>query len=1136
MRTTFGFPTSLRLCFCGVIAASIMFFALGPNVTMLAQVATASINGIVKDPTGAAIPAATVSLTNVATGVTATTKTNSVGQYVILNIPPGNYTLTVVKTGFETRKQSEFALNVNQTTTFDFTLTVGSTRQSVTVQAAAAQLETSTADLGTAITQNEVNDLPLNGRNFTQLLALTPGVSILNTSQNSGGFDTNPTGVFVIPSVGGQTNRSDFFMLDGLNDEEVFNSTYSISPIVDDIQEFKVVSHTDSAQFGGVLGGIINVVTKSGTNQVHGTAWEFMRNNALDSRDPFVTTTSPLVQNQFGANVGGPVVIPHVYNGKNRTFFFASYEGDRIHSAGTDLDYIPTPAEINGDFSQDFNSSGQLITIYNPYTTTPDPTHPGEYLRTPFPGNIIPTADLNTNMVALAKLIYPAAYQTSIPGVNYEQIAPEVQDTNQYSLRGDEQLGAKNSFWVRFTHLSSPTTYQESLPGFFGQDLYHAYQTGGDWTHIFGPTTVLTVEFGRNYGYEISGGIGKGVDAGTNFASVAGFAAPFACDYTSAPAPFSSCEPGLSLAGYTGAGVSYDGTSLSDVYEENANLSKIVGHHTFTFGTTLNESGFISPIGGSGICFTSFQTTNLETSAGGDSVASFLLGVPDGASRRDVQESEHEAYVNGFFGQDSWKATDRLTVNLGVRYDYSTFPAYGLLSNGSAYAGDYDLNNGTYVLQDKPPSCTVTEAAPCIPNGVLPAHVVVSTNGKIYHTPYDDIQPRAGFAYRLGQKNVIRVSGGRFYDEWAANMQTGQNYEGTWPGIGELITAPLNQTTPVVTAENPVATTGLLPAATPFNQVTWFASPYLENPESWQWNAGIQRQLTQNTVLTVNYAGSADTQTDIGDAQNTPLTPGPGNPQSRAPYNYITPTFYDKSIGRATYNALQFSLQKTGAGMTYLISYTYSKAEDLCSDGWYGADGTDVENANDLASCWSVAGYNLTHALSASVSYKLPFGTGNRFSPSNRALRYVTGNWQVNGILSLSSGVPYNIFSSDNIPNEDQFWENGNQVLANTGVSNPSPTEWFNTKAFASPAEYTYGNVGRNSLTSDWLKDFDFSIFRDFPFGESKKIEFRADAFNLGNWPVWGVPDDTTEDPSFGRVLSTENTAREFQFALKFYW
>src|SRR5438477_7186812 len=348
---------------------SAAFFLVLNGGMLQAQIATASLNGTVSDPSGAVIPGATVNLKNVATNGERTTNTNSAGQYVLVNISPGRYTLTVHKDGFSTVAHPEFTLQVNQSSTLDFSLHVGSAVESVTVEAAEAGLQTSTSELGSVIDRRAVNDLPLNGRNFTQLLNLTPGVSAVNTSQNGGSqqFAGNTVGSFSFPSINGQTNRSNFFLLDGLNDQESFSSTYSVPPIVDDIQEFKVDSHNDQAQFGGVLGGVVNVVTKSGTNQFHGEAWEFFRNSALDARNP-ITGINLLHQNQFGANIGGPALLPH-YNGRNRTFFFGSYEGVRRHEGNANQSLVPTPAQLSGDFSS-FLLLPKPVQLYNPYSTT----------------------------------------------------------------------------------------------------------------------------------------------------------------------------------------------------------------------------------------------------------------------------------------------------------------------------------------------------------------------------------------------------------------------------------------------------------------------------------------------------------------------------------------------------------------------------------------------------------------------------------------------------------------------------------------------------------------------------------------------------------------------------------------------
>src|SRR5438270_10796797 len=337
-----------------------------------AQVATAAVNGTVTDASGGAVHGAKITVTTVATNVTRVAATGDTGNYVLVNNIPGRYRLTVSKEAFAAATEADFELAVNQTTTLDFTLRLGSAAETVRVEALTTSIQTSSSELGTVIGGRSVDNLPLNGRNFTQLLNLTPGVSTVNTTQNGNNqqFAGNTVGSFSFPSINGQTNRSNLFLLDGLNDQESFSSTYSVPPIIDDIQEFKVDSHNDQAQFGGVLGGVVNVVTKTGTNEFHGEAWEFLRNSAFDARNP-ISGINQLHQNEFGSNIGGPVLLPH-YNGRNRTFFFGSYEGVRRHEGNANRSLIPTTTQINGDFSS------QGVQLYNPYSTTSTGT------RTPF--------------------------------------------------------------------------------------------------------------------------------------------------------------------------------------------------------------------------------------------------------------------------------------------------------------------------------------------------------------------------------------------------------------------------------------------------------------------------------------------------------------------------------------------------------------------------------------------------------------------------------------------------------------------------------------------------------------------------------------------------------------------------------
>ena len=338
---------------------------------VMAQQANATINGVVADPTGAAIPNAQVELTNVATSVVRTTTTNSGGAYAFPSVVPGVYSMQASATGFAAMRQQSITLEVSQTATYDFQLTVGSAQQNVTVNAAeGAALETATSELGTVVNTKEVTDLPLNGRNFTQLLTITAGVANINRDQSAGGgggWAGHSLGSFTFPAVNGARNRSNYFVLDGENDLNTMLGMYNYSPIVDAIQEFKTQGHNDLAEYGGAAGGIVSVVTKSGTNQYHGALWEFLRNKDMDARGYFESTLPPLKQNQYGASVGGPVWIPKVYNGKNRTFFYAAWEGFRIRSAVTTGALAPTDAMRNGDFS------ALGVPIYDPATTTLNP-------------------------------------------------------------------------------------------------------------------------------------------------------------------------------------------------------------------------------------------------------------------------------------------------------------------------------------------------------------------------------------------------------------------------------------------------------------------------------------------------------------------------------------------------------------------------------------------------------------------------------------------------------------------------------------------------------------------------------------------------------------------------------------------
>jgi outer membrane receptor protein involved in Fe transport len=1103
-----------------------------------AQLNVASINGVIKDTSGAVIPGATVVLQNVATGVKQTTTTNSTGSYVLVDILPGRYTLQASKPGFKTATQQEFTLYVNQTATFNFTLSVGETTQTVTVQAAGIHVEASTAELGTAINTTQVNDLPLNGRNFTELLALTPGVSRVAVGQpasGGGGFVGNPIGTFTFPSVNGQENRSNFFLMDGLNDQGSFISTYNVAPIVDQIQEFKVESHNDSAEFGGVIGGVINVVTKPGTNQFHGDAWEFVRNSAFDARNPFLSGVTPFHQNQFGGTFGGPVMLPH-YNGRDKTFLFAAYEGFRNHTTSTSLFTTATPAMLSGDFS------AVPVQIYNPFSTRPDPAKPGSFIRDPFPGNQIPSNLLNQGMLTYAKELFPAPVATPFPGINGIDTTPSITRQDTASLRFDHQFNEKNSMWLRYSGYTQPDSRSGGIPGVLSAIFLHGYQAGVNYTHVFSGSAVASFEFGRSSGQDNT--VIEYEHASPTLWQQAGFSPNFAGGFAGG-GPF---NPGIGINGYLswGTGNMIQDTHFANTYEYKGDLVLIRGHHTFKMGADFQSNNTQSPIFGVSDSFSAFNTSNPENTnvVSGDAMASFLLGVPNSAGRRNVNETEHGGWVDGVYFQDQWKATNNLTVNLGLRYDVTLVPIYGSLADKNQYVGDLDLNNGTYIVARVPPPCGNGVGAPCVPGGTLPANVVVTpfSNHAIIHNTYDNWQPRVGVAYRLRPTTVARASFGRFFDNWAGIMQIAQNYEGAWPDIGQLLAQNLNNPepgspTPTATAQDPfhLGSAPPLPAPTPFNQVQWFMDPNIKNAYSDEWNFGFQQQLGSNTVLSANYVGSESIRLDVGGYHNVAVTPGPGNPQSRAPYPYIAPTFYDTSVGRASYNAFQFSLNgRHGEGLTYLVSYTWSKAMDFGCDDWFGVS-CSVQNPYNLKAEHAVAGFDLPNIFSVSSVYELPFGSGKKFRTGNSLADHIIGGWQLNGILTLTSGSPYDVNASGDIPNTGNVTERAN-LVGNPNLSNPTTAEWFNRSAFAPPPLYTFGNLGRNALRADWFKDIDLSIFRQFVVKENRRLEFRAEFFNSFNNVVWGTPDSTLGDPTFGEVTSIANTPRQIQFGLKFYF
>jgi hypothetical protein len=692
--------------------------------------------------------------------------------------------------------------------------------------------------------------------------------------------------------------------------------------------------------------------------------------------------------------------------------------------------------------------------------------------------------------------------------------------------------------WFRYSNVDLPRVSTNPIGHALSSDEWQAHTMGANWTHTFGPTMVMQASFGRTWAIDYSSNRVPNIPSSL----ISGFSSDFACNF---PGSRPCLLPSVGITAFTGTpGDTVSNQGASDIWSGQVNVSKLWGKHYLTFGFTLNTNNIDELILNDGISYSPFQTANLQSPGNtGNALASFLLGVPNGGSRRLQGGGENGGWVNGFYFGDQWRASSRLTINFGVRYDLTLLSTWGSKSDGTAYVGSMNLNNGTYILQWPTPFCSQTGKAPCIPGTSLPEHVVIAEDGHIHQKDPKNIAPRLGLAYRLGPKTVIRTAGGIFYDNWATWSQLGQSFGGAWPTVNQLTTTNLNPDVPNVRSANPLGAlgTGVLPAATPFGQNITFKDPFMKVPYTEEWNFGIQHQIGSDMGLSVDYVGSHGSRLDLNVFSNTAVTPAPGPQQPRRPISYITPTNYERTNGRSSYEALEVSFKKRpSSGLSYLISYTWAKSIDISCSGWAGVEGCANQNPYNVNADKSVSSFDIPQIFSASVVYEIPFGTGKRWRSGHRALDYALGNWQVNTITSLHSGLPFTLGVSGDIANTGNsnnagFYERLN-LVGDPHLSNPSPALWFNTAAFAVPAAFTFGNMGRNTLRSDWTKNIDFSLFRVFPIRERTRIEFRAEAFNATNTPVWGTPVVNYSNPNFGHVTNIANTPRQLQLAMKLYF
>ena len=1093
------------------VAVGIFFLVLHSQ----AQTTNGLITGTITDTSGAVVAGAQVNVTNQGTSELRTTTTDSNGYYIVPQLPPGIYDISIKKQGFATENRANVQLQVNQNAALDFKLTVSSTAQTIQVTGAPPPLNTTSATIGTVVNRSTIVDMPLNGRDFTQLTLLTPGAAPIEAGQQSAFIISIGAGG-ISPSVNGQRPRNNNFTMDGVLNNETFINAWAISPPPDAMQEFNVQSHITDAQFSISSGANINVVTRSGTNNFHGALWEFLRNNALDAHQYPDTSNLPFRMNQYGVYFGGPVRLPH-FNGKNNTWFSVYWEGFRSSTSIRELSSTLTPAMTTGDFSAllgaqtGIDDLGRPIyqnEIYDPATSRPDPIHPNLTIRDPFPGNIIPPNRINPDAPIILQKYYPAPNLNVAANVlpNYAFAGVTAIASDSTGIRLDHHFGNSDTIFGRYNRSDITRTSPTGLPSVALAAVNYARQVALGYTHAFGANTLLNAR----YGYTDVDVFNLNTAAGEPFVTALNLAqwAP--------PQLGIWLSPSIGIAnGYTGVSQTAVITGPQSSSDYHADMTKIMGNNTLGVGGMFyrinsNSGGF-----GTNIDFPQNATSlNGAATSTGMGPASLLLGLP--GSYQVTGGNIHMAMTVNWYGgyvQDLWQASKKLAITAGLRYDFVSPPNY------SKTISAMDITNGQFLITQ--PS---TPFSPLYPKAVGSSH--------LFYPQYNGFQPRFGISYQITNRTVLQGAFAVMDDHNNTTVQLYANPRVSWPSAVQTRISNLNQRLPTTYINNlPPETTFLNPNT---SYVSYGFEPHNRIAYSTEYNAGIERQLSHSFVMDLDYVGSQSHNELLQATGNTAKVPGPGSLASRGqPYpQYGGPFPFDSDSGPASYNALQAKLQKSlSSGLYFLASYTWSKSLDITSDAYAAAP----ENIYNLHADWGPSDFDLRQIFVLSGVYALPIGRGKRLlSTPNGFVQTIAGNWSVGGILSMHSGGPFDVTASGDVANVGGGTQRANEIgnPYSAPAFHQSRNEWVNTSAFANPAQYTFGNESRNNLVGPPYKDVDINAYKDIPLPKGVTLQFRSEFFNIFNHTNYGLPVNNVISPAFGEILNA-GPPREIQFALK---
>ena len=1096
-----------------------------------------TITGEVKDPSGAVIPGATVTATNTGTNAAREMPSNESGIYTFAALPPGPYVVKAELQGFKTVQQA-IELHVEQTVRVNFTMEIGTLSETAEVTGVAPLITTENATVGTVIENRRIVELPLNGRNFLSLVALSPNVSAEFAGAGQAGDRQGGSRANQQLSISGQRREFNYYTLDGTDNTDVNFNTYILLPSVDALEEFKVQTGIYSAEFGRAASQV-NVVTKSGTNAFHGTVFEFHRNDAFDSR-PYSFSAAqaalpkaPFKWNQYGYTLGGPIWT-------NKIFFMSNWEGYRDRKQNQQNYSLPLAAWRTGDFSS-YNGP-----LYDPATCTVASAS-GVRTCATFPGNRIPTNRIHPISQKLLEFYpEPNATGTDPTGTvnNYTGIQNRVIDKDQFTQRFDFVQSSASTWMGRYSHSRDDEINPAlKLNGTKLVNRIHQAMVGN--TRTLSPTVVNEFRFGYNSFYNTFGRELAFVRDVTSELAIPGMA-------TIPDAAWGI--PSIGINGLSGFGDSTEGpyTNRNKVYEIIDNVSWITGRHSFKVGAHFridhyNQVGNQFPRGGFQFDGRATGSLNGSVATIAPSFADFLLGYQR-LSELSVQlaVTEFRAVSQSFYITDTWRMRDNMTLDLGLRYEY--VPPFedkaGTLINASMPFFDQGL---PVADKSRHPTLVRIGEGEFYENFNIRYNPAIQTarDGRLGKRLVDDdklnFAPRAGWAWTPTPLTSIRAGVGMFYMQDTGNPRFdmarnaagrrqdtsnqffGQNWNAPFVGSG---TNACGVQPPIVCISNHYV------LGNDFDRTT---------PRMLQYLFNVQREIGGNAAIEIGYLGSRSYHLERMFDRNDVL-PGPGAVQDKRPYPEFTRVQTIGNVAEARYNSLSAKLtRRLNNGFSALIGYTLSKSEDngsgirtLNGDQLFPQNSMCVADEVKSGCEWGLSIFDTRHRVVSSILYELPFGEGKKFAQSGVGAALL-GGWQVTNIMSLSSGFARNPNTGQDRANLGHGDQRPNTVSGQDPNDGPNTIQqWFNTAAFVLQPAGEYGNAIRNSLVGPGIFNFDMSIMRNFTFGGSKTLQVRLEAFNTFNQPVWNDPNTSVTSAQYGQITSTRKPMRELQFGVKF--